>query len=54
MEISFEFRADSLIQHVLNVYSKIVQPELWAQWVRNKTDDFDSGAFKPPGTGTEL
>ena len=28
------------IQHVLNVYSKIKQPEVWAQWVRARIDDF--------------
>ena len=33
------------IQHVLNVYSKIMQPELWAQWVRNKIDEFEDGTI---------
>ena len=31
------------IQHSLNIYSRILQPELWAQWVRNQTDKFDAG-----------
>ena len=31
------------IQHTLNVYRKIVQPETWAQWVRTKTDAFEEG-----------
>jgi hypothetical protein len=29
------------IQHTLTIYSKIKQPEAWAQWVRNKVEDFD-------------
>ena len=29
------------IQHTLNVYSKIQQPEVWAQWTRTKVDLFD-------------
>jgi len=29
------------IQHTLNVYSKIKQPEMWAQWTRTKVDLFD-------------
>ena len=29
------------IQHTLNVYSKILQPESWAQWVRTKCDEFE-------------
>ena len=29
------------IQHTINVYAKILQPEVWAQWVRNRTEDFD-------------
>ena len=29
------------IQHTLNVYSKIKQPEVWAQWTMNKIDAFD-------------
>ena len=29
------------IQHTLNVYSKIKQPEVWAQWNMNKIDAFD-------------
>ena len=28
------------IQHTLNVYSKIMQPDIWAQWVRAKVDIF--------------
>ena len=32
------------IQHTLNVYGKIMQPELWAQWVRNKFDEFENGS----------
>ena len=31
------------IQHTLNAYSKILQPEVWAQWVRNKIDSFEDG-----------
>ena len=31
------------IQHTLNVYSKILQPEVWAQWVRSKIDSFEDG-----------
>ena len=31
------------IQHTLNAYSKILQPELWAQWTRNRTEDFEEG-----------
>jgi len=31
------------IQHLLTVYGKILQPESWAQWVRNKLDDFEDG-----------
>lgn len=31
------------IQHLLTVYGKILQPESWAQWVRNKVDDFEDG-----------
>ena len=33
------------IQHILNVYAKILQPEIWAQWVRDKMDSFDDGAI---------
>jgi len=29
------------INHTFNVYSKIFQPEIWAQWVRNKVDQFE-------------
>ena len=31
------------IQHTLNVYAKILQPETWAQWIRNKVDEFEEG-----------
>jgi hypothetical protein len=31
------------IQHTIHVYSRIQQPELWAQWVRNQVDAFDEG-----------
>jgi hypothetical protein len=31
------------IQHTIHAYSRIQQPELWAQWVRNQTDAFDEG-----------
>ena len=31
------------IQHIINVYRKILQPETWAQWVRNQMDQFQSG-----------
>ena len=33
------------IQHTLNAYSKILQPEIWAQWVRNRTDSFEDGTI---------
>lgn len=33
------------IQHTLNVYSKIIQPETWTQWVRNKVDSFEEGTI---------
>ena len=29
------------IQHTINVYSKIKQPEVWVQWVRNQVDNFE-------------
>ena len=29
------------IQHTLNIYSKIKQPEMWAQWTRTKVSQFD-------------
>ena len=31
------------IQHTINVYSKIKQPEVWTQWVRNQVDIFEDG-----------
>lgn len=31
------------IQHLLTVYGKILQPETWAQWVRNQVDAFEEG-----------
>ena len=31
------------ISHTLNAYSRIKQPETWAQWVRNQVDDYDRG-----------
>jgi hypothetical protein len=31
------------IQHTLTAYARIKQPELWAQWVRTQTDNFDDG-----------
>ena len=31
------------IQHTLSLYSKILQPETWAQWVREKIDSFKDG-----------
>ena len=31
------------IQHTINAYTKILQPETWAQWVRNRTEEFESG-----------
>ena len=34
------------IQHTLNAYTKILQPEVWAQWVRNKLDSFEDGKIK--------
>jgi hypothetical protein len=39
--------ANERIQHVLTVYSRIKQPETWAQWVRNQVDDFQKGALAP-------
>ena len=35
--------ATERIQHALSTYARIKQPELWAQWVRNKIEDFDEG-----------
>ena len=35
--------ASERIQHTINVYAKILQPEAWAQWVRNKIDSFEEG-----------
>ena len=29
------------IQHTLNIYFRILQPEVWAQWVQNKVDAFE-------------
>jgi hypothetical protein len=37
--------ASERIQHTLTAYSRIRQPELWAQWVRNQVDDFDAGTL---------
>ena len=31
------------IHHTLNLYSKILQPEVWAQWIRNKVEAFEDG-----------
>ena len=31
------------IQHTLNVYTKILQPKIWAQWVSNKADSNEEG-----------
>ena len=31
------------IQHTINVYNKIKQPEIWAQWVRNQVNQFEEG-----------
>ena len=33
------------ISHTLNAYSRIKQPEIWAQWVRNQVDDYDRGVI---------
>lgn len=33
------------VQHTLNVYLRILQPEEWAQWARNQADEFDAGAI---------
>lgn len=33
------------IQHTINVYSKILQPEVWAQWMRFKIDSFEEGTI---------
>jgi len=33
------------IQHTINVYLRIRQPEPWAQWCRNQSDLFDNGAL---------
>ena len=33
------------IQHTLNVHSKILQPEVWAQWVRFMIDSFEEGTI---------
>ena len=34
------------IQHILNAYGKILQPEVWAQWFRAKIDAFEEGTIK--------
>ena len=34
------------IQHTLNVYGKILQPEPWAQWAQNRSDDFENDVIK--------
>lgn len=31
------------INHTLNMYGKMLQPEMWAQWVRSKVDIFEEG-----------
>jgi len=36
-----EFLDAEKIQHTINVYNKIKQPEIWAQWVRNQVDQFE-------------
>ena len=33
------------IQHTINAYSKIFQPEIWAQWVRSKVDALEEGTL---------
>ena len=33
------------IQHTLNAYSNILQPEVWEQWVRSKVDVFEEGSI---------
>ena len=34
-----------LIQHVFNAYINILQPEIWAQWVRAKGEAFEEGTI---------
>lgn len=31
------------IQHTINTYGKILQPKQWAQWTRNKAENFEDG-----------
>jgi hypothetical protein len=33
------------IQHTLTVYSRIKQPEIWAQYIRNQVDAFEEGTL---------
>ena len=33
------------IQHTINVYNKIKQPEIWEQRVRNQVDLFEEGSI---------
>ena len=33
------------IQHTIDVYKKIKQTEIWAQWVRNQVDLFEEGSI---------
>ena len=33
------------VQHIINVYKKIKQPEIWAQWIRNQVNLFKEGSI---------
>jgi hypothetical protein len=33
------------ILHTITAYSRIKQPEQWAQWIRNQVDDFEAGTL---------
>jgi hypothetical protein len=33
------------ILHTVTAYSRIKQPEQWAQWIRNQVDDFEAGTL---------
>ena len=43
--VNRQLTSEEKIQHTLTIYSKIKQPEAWAQWVRNKVDAFDEATL---------
>ena len=43
--VSHQLSKQEKLQHTLTIYSKICQPEVWAQWVRAHVDDFDLGSL---------